>query len=148
MMNEIEKWLKSFFPEEVQKNVRRADCDAWRFEESVSEELIALVLAGKKRATASPYLKGDKQSTVGSYGVILDYTKTPKCLVRYTASEAKSFSEVTIDFARKEGEGFESIEQWRDEHLALFRQNYPNFSDTDLVLCEEFDLIKPNLPES
>ena len=48
-------------------------------------------------------------------------------------------SEVDLQFARDEGEGFESVEQWREAHERFFEQ--PIRDDT-LVVAVRFRLVE------
>ena len=51
------------------------------------------------------------------------------------------FSDMTEEFARKEGEGDLSLEYWRKEHKAFFtREGY--YSDDMELVAEEFKLIE------
>ncbi|OAT33655.1 hypothetical protein M975_1016 [Buttiauxella brennerae ATCC 51605] len=51
------------------------------------------------------------------------------------------FSDVTEEFARKEGEGDLSLEYWRREHKAFFtREGF--YSDDMELVAEEFEVIE------
>ena len=108
-------------------------------DEATSEILVNAIMRGRKRANSSLYGKKDKIPAVGSYGIVLDYLETPKCLVRYTKFDVKPFIEVGLSFA--EAEDAQDIEEWREQHRTLFRAVNPKFSEDAPVLCQTFNLV-------
>lgn len=117
----------------------------WGFgsNEALANKLKQLVLDGTKTATTGLY-KADKEiSKVGDIAEIVDSNNKSFCVIEYTNIEVKPFLDVPYTFAIKEGEGDESIEEWRIKHKDFFTREYPdNFTDKSLVVCEEFKVIK------
>ncbi len=74
----------------------------------MSDELLELVLAGKKTGTATLVIelvkKGEKMPQVGDYNVILDGRGKPAGVIRTTSVVVKPFSEVEEAFTYSEGE--------------------------------------------
>lgn len=120
------------------------DAPRWAFSDSpeLADELLALVLAGGKRATCSSLTscQADIMPTVGELSVILDGAGTPACVIRTTEVQIMPYREVSEDFMRAEGEGDLSPEYWRTEHEAYYRRE-GHFSPDMLVVCERFELV-------
>ena len=83
------------------------DAPRWPFGDSpeLADELLALILAGGKRATCSSLAacEADIMPTVGEVSVILDGAGVPRCAIRTTEVEIMAFEDVGEDFARAEG---------------------------------------------
>lgn len=98
---------------------------AWAFGDSpeLADELLALVLAGTKTATASALweyeAEGEPLPQEGDLSIILDGRGHPRALVRTTAVRVVPFAEVDAEHARLEGEGDRSLESWRASHRAV-----------------------------
>jgi uncharacterized protein YhfF len=126
---------------------------AWHFGNTreLADELAALVLAGKKRATASieyEYLDRPEDAPVkGGYSVVTDFDGHPKCVVRTTELREIPFNEVDADFAFDEGEGDQSLDYWRSVHWDYFSRQCMELSiqpsETMPVICERFELLYP-----
>ena len=102
--------------------------DKWHFEltESACNELLGLVLEGKKKATSSSVYsfrtQGHDIPKEGDLSVITDWGGNPKCVIRTSKVHVLPYRDITFDLARLEGED-DSLESWRKSHL------YPSFSD-------------------
>jgi uncharacterized protein YhfF len=98
-------------------------------------QLVAAVLAGEKTATAglwSEYrAEGAEVDAPGARYVLHDYDDEPVAIVEVTGAELLPAAEVDLQFARDEGEGFESVEEWRVAHEQFFEQ--PIEPDTQIV---------------
>lgn len=120
------------------------DAPRWAFGDGpeLADELLALVLAGGKRATCSSLTscQADIMPEVGALSVILDGAGTPACVIRTTEVEIMPYREVSEDFMRAEGEGDLSPEYWRAAHEAYYRRE-GHFSPAMLVVCERFELV-------
>lgn len=119
----------------------------WSFGDNpkLADELLALVLAGKKTATCGALWQYEADGTPmpkpGELSVVLDGSKTPRCVIETTEIEIKPFDKVDAQFAHDEGEGDQSYAYWRKAHEAYFRRQGP-FSPDMLVVCERFRLIE------
>ncbi len=83
--------------------------------------LVAAVLSGAKTATAG--LAGDEPpSAAGDRYVVEDEEGKPRAIVEVTEARVVPASEIDLDFARDEGEGFESVDDWRVAHERFFEQ--------------------------
>jgi uncharacterized protein YhfF len=83
--------------------------------------LVAAVLSGDKTATAG--LAGDEEpSEVGARYVVEDERGRPRAIVVVTEARVVPASEIDLEFACDEGEGFGSVEEWRTAHERFFEQ--------------------------
>ena len=89
-------------------------------------QLVAAVLAGEKTATAglwSEYeAEGEPVPATGDRFTLHDYDDEPVAIVEVTDAKRVPASEIDVQFARDEGEGFESVEDWRIAHEHFFEQ--------------------------
>ena len=101
--------------------------------------LVDAVLAGEKTATAGLPELGEEPCAPGTRFALLDYEDEPVAVVEVTESRVVPASEIDEQFARDEGEGFESVEDWRVAHERFFEQ--PITPDTP-ILAERFRLVE------
>jgi uncharacterized protein YhfF len=98
-------------------------------------QLVAAVLAGEKTATAglwSEYeAEGETIDAPGTRYALHDFDDQPVAIVEVTDAKVVPASEIDIEFARDEGEGFESVDDWRVAHEDFFQQ--PIEPDTKIV---------------
>ncbi|ADL43699.1 MULTISPECIES: ASCH domain-containing protein [Micromonospora] len=107
--------------------------------------LNTLVLSGAKTATAGLVQEYDDENEeleyVGERLVLVDDNDALVGVVEVTGVEVVRFADVPWDFARAEGEGDRSIEEWREGHGAYWaRQGTPVTDDTRIV-CLRFRLV-------
>jgi len=109
------------------------------------DELLALVIAGKKTATCGALRDvteaGEPMPQVGRRDVVLDGAGKPAAVIETTEVTIRRFDEVGEEFARDEGEGDLSLEYWREGHEAYFARNGGFAPDMELV-CERFRLVE------
>ncbi|PZF97082.1 ASCH domain-containing protein [Micromonospora endophytica] len=107
--------------------------------------LNALVLSGAKTATAGlldEYAEEAEQlEHVGERLALVDDHDAQLGVVEVTGVKVTRFAEVPWEFARAEGEGDRSIEEWRAGHAAYWaRVGTPVTDDTEVV-CIRFRLV-------
>jgi len=107
--------------------------------------LNTLVLSGVKTATAGLVQEYDDENEeleyVGERLVLVDDNDRFVAVIEVTGVEVVRFADVPWDFARAEGEGDRSIEEWREGHGAYWaRQGTPVTDDTRIV-CLRFRLV-------
>jgi len=132
---------------------RNAKPDAFRFggEGKLADELAALVLAGRKRATASLPLEytslDEPLPKVGDLSIILDGTGVPVGIIERTAVDLVPFGKVDGEFAAVEGEGDGSLHDWREAHTSYFNgvcaRLGGKLEEETPVLCQRFRLVWP-----
>ncbi len=89
-------------------------------------QLVEAVLAGEKTATAglwSEYeAEGEPLGSPGDRFALLGYDNEPVAVVEVTEARLVPAGEIDVEFARDEGEGFESVDDWRVAHEEFFQQ--------------------------
>ncbi|MBN2550555.1 MAG: sugar transferase [Anaerolineales bacterium] len=123
----------------------------WYFGDSreLADELGALVLAGKKTATATLAwsIEADPADApiLGGYSVITDFDGNPQCIIQTSEVRTLPFDEVDAQFAAEEGEGDLSLEYWRQAHWRFFSRCCEKLGcqpDPKMpVVCERFRLV-------
>jgi uncharacterized protein YhfF len=98
-------------------------------------QLVDAVLRGEKTATAGLLAdyeaEGLRPGAAGARRVLLGYDDEPVAVVELTESRIVPAAEIDEEFARDEGEGFESVEEWRLAHERFF--GLPIRPDTEIV---------------
>ena len=102
-------------------------------------ELVEAVLRGEKTATA-----GLAEEEIGPNGpgdrlTLLGFDDEPVGIVELTEKRIVPAKEIDVQFARDEGEGFESVEDWRLAHERFFER--PIGDDTGIVAIR-FQLVE------
>jgi uncharacterized protein YhfF len=108
-------------------------------------KLVAAVLRGDKIATASLREEyspdtNEQLPQVGESFLLLGYDDEPLGIVRTTELRVVRAGDVDLQFARDEGEGFETVAQWRSAHERFWSDH--EITDDILVVCERFTLIE------
>jgi uncharacterized protein YhfF len=85
-------------------------------------KLVAAVLTGEKTATAGLPEPGEVAPQPGTRFVLRDYDDEPVAIVEVTEARILPASKIDLQFARDEGEGFESVEDWHGAHERFFGQ--------------------------
>ena len=87
-------------------------------------QLVDAVMRGEKTATAGLLeeyeAEGAQPDVVGSRCTLLGYDAEPVAIVEVTESKVVPAGEIDEAFAHDEGEGFESVEDWRLAHERFF----------------------------
>lgn len=86
----------------------------------VNDEILALVLAGKKTAIfsslATYIADNDVIPIAGEYYVVLDRAKNPRCIIELISVNVIPFAEVTWEMARQEGMDTD-LEEWQSRKM-------------------------------
>jgi len=152
LTKEIMDYWQSF---QKESGIAEPLADALSFGDNpeMADELISLVLAGKKTGTSTLAIEYDGQGQkevenmprTGDYDVILDGTGKPAGIIRITSVTIKPFNEVTEAFAHSEGEGDRTLDFWRNEHWRIWsrlgRQQGFSMKEDLLVVCQSFELV-------
>jgi uncharacterized protein YhfF len=125
---------------------------AWSFGATpeLADELLALVLAGTKTATASAQWDyeqaGEPVPAVGDLGIVLDSAEHPRALLETIHVDIVPFEDVSAEHAYLEGEGDRTLDHWRAGHQQFFTEHAEHgrgFSTTMPVVLERFRLLYP-----
>jgi uncharacterized protein YhfF len=108
-------------------------------------QLVDAVLRGDKTATAglrSDYAPHTDEPLpeVGQRFALLDFEDNPVGVVETTEVRIVAAGDVDLDFARDEGEGFETVEDWRSAHERFWAE--PDIDDETLIVAERFRLVE------
>jgi uncharacterized protein YhfF len=91
------------------------------------ETLVAAVLSGEKTATAGLLVDyerdGDALSEVGERFLVLDNHDRGVAVIETTEVRVLRVGDCDLEFARDEGEGFESVADWRVAHDRFWRSS-------------------------
>ncbi len=116
---------------------------------ALANDLLGLVLAGTKQATATRlafYQKaGMRPPRGGDLSLVLDGMGLPSCIIETTVVDIAPFNTATEDFAYIEGEGDKSLGYWHRAHLAYYQRECAcegnRFSEDEDIVFEQFRLI-------
>ena len=89
------------------------------------------MLRGAKTATAGLPEPDEDFGRPGDRCLLLGFDDEPVGIVELTEVRVVSAGEIDLQFARDEGEGFESVEDWRIAHEDFFKQ--PIAPETEIV---------------
>ena len=119
------------------------------------ERLVAAILSGEKTTTTGLYeeylREGEPLEEPGSRSLVIDSDGRPVAVIETLEVELRRFADVGLQFAIDEGEGFETVEAWREAHVRFFTS--PEMvaalgdppvviGDDSIVVCETFRLVE------
>ncbi len=105
----------------------------------MADRLLALVVAGNKRATCWSVADG-QQTHVGKQMVVTDGAGRPRAILETVELAQRRFDAVDWAFAADEGEGDLCLDDWRRGHQAYFERN-GGFAPDMMLWCERFRLV-------
>jgi uncharacterized protein YhfF len=108
-------------------------------------KLVDAVLRGDKTATAglrSDFAPHTDESLpeVGDRFALLDFDDRPVAVVETTEVRIVPAGDVDLEFARDEGEGFETVEDWRRAHERFWADH--DIQDDTLIVAERFRVVE------
>ncbi|MSO94474.1 MAG: ASCH domain-containing protein [Thermoleophilia bacterium] len=119
------------------------------------ERLVAAIMNGLKTTTTGLYEEylraGRALEEVGSQALVIASDGRPVAMIETTAIELRRLSDVGLQFAIDEGEGFETLEAWREAHVRFFTSEEmvaalgePSVAidDDTILVCETFRLVQ------
>jgi len=127
--------------------------DAWGFGDTpeVKQELLDLILEGKKRASTNllieSELAGYPSSGVGQFHIILDGNDVPTAVIQTVSLRKAKFNDIDEDHAYWEGEEDRTVESYLKEHVKYYTRVGKTlgfiFHEDLEVEFERFELIYP-----
>ena len=149
----MEDKIKDFWNRFLDKTLRDKSTtynDVFYFEltEKISNELLDLVLIGKKRATASSYssykIEDRPLPKKGDLSIVTNFYGIPRCVIETTEITIMPFKDITFDICSREGED-DNLESWQRGHTKFFTEEGKllgyEFSRNMLVVFEDFEVI-------
>ncbi|MFT5647714.1 MAG: hypothetical protein ACI976_002408 [Aureispira sp.] len=77
--------------------------------------------------------------------IITNWAGEAQCIIRTTEVDIIPFDEISEDHALKEGEGDQSLSEWKKTHWEFFSNDLANFGELPeedmMVVCEDFEII-------
>ena len=133
-MDSIENTNKSYF-----------ECFAFGDSPEMADELLALVLTGKKTATVSVVLEDEQTPSVGDLSLVLDGRGNPACVIKTVYLETVKFCDLAWDMVKLEGED-ENFEQWKSGNIRYWtrdaaRRGY-TFTNQTPITFERFEVVE------
>ncbi|MGY6498141.1 MAG: ASCH domain-containing protein [Microcella sp.] len=118
---------------------------------ALADELLGLVLAGTKRATAALVdefvAEGEALPRIGSHWIACDGTGAPRAVLRSTEFRLATFDEVDARFAFDEGEGDRTLADWRAGHQRYWQRTAEArgaaWSPEQEIVLERFTVVWP-----
>lgn len=90
------------------------------------DKLVAAVLAGHKVATSALLLQyedeGEPLPEVGQRGVLVDSDERPVAVIEVLDVRVIRLGDADLQLALDEGEGFRSVEEWRQAHEQFWNE--------------------------
>jgi uncharacterized protein YhfF len=146
-------WFEFIESLAVNDSRRWAKPDAFGFggDGQIADELAALLLTGRKRATASLPVEytalGEPLPKAGDLSIILNGAGDPIAIIERTRIDLVPFLAVRAEFAAREGEGDGTLEYWREVHTGYFSDVCERLGgkleDDTPVLCQSFSVVWP-----
>jgi uncharacterized protein YhfF len=118
------------------------------FPGELRDRLVAAILRGEKTSTstllADYETDGDPLPEVGSRYAVVDSHGSLVAVIETTELRVIPLREVDLAFAREEGEGFESVAEWRAVHEGFWASFLPHVrvDDETPVVAERFRLVE------
>jgi uncharacterized protein YhfF len=117
--------------------------------ERSANELAALVLRGRKRATAALLWahehEGKPVPKPGDLSIVTTFDGTPRCVIETQRIDIVPFDQVSEEFAATEGEGDGSLTFWRQAHEKFFGRDCQRIGRQPAVnmpvVCECFAVV-------
>ena len=119
------------------------------------DALVAAILNGEKTSTTGLLEEYRRESwplpAVGTREAVVDSHGARIAVIELTEVEVKRMGAVDLAFAIDEGEGFTTVEEWRDAHVRFFRSSQMTsalgdppvrIDDDTLVVCTRFRLVE------
>lgn len=148
-MNKIDAFKIRFieqFPEYGDKPIY----EVFHFDltEKAANELLKLVLEGKKLATASSLyayqIENEKLPMPGDLSIVTDFFNVPYAVIKTMSLTILPFGKMTYEICKREGED-DSLESWNKNHTKFFTEESKilgyKFNQEMPVVFEDFIVL-------
>lgn len=135
-------------------NAHELPREEFAFPGPLRDRLVAAILSGDKTSTSSLMVdyerEGERLPGVGRRSVVVDSQERPVAIIELTDVRVVRLADVDLQHAIDEGEGFESVAQWRAGHEEFWHSpevraelGDPTFTvdDHTLVVATRFRLV-------
>lgn len=105
-------------------------------------QLVAAVIRGEKIGTAC-LLGEELLPVVGERSTLVDIDDRPIGIVETTEVRILRIGDCDLQFAIDEGEGFATVAEWREAHVAYWSAYWPHpITDDTMFVAERFRLVE------
>ena len=141
----IEEYWKNFLTKNnLSSETKYQEAFKFGFNDKQADELLKLVIRGKKTATTSPYFEDEEYVKVGDYSIVLDSKNQPCCIIKTTKLTYMSFKNMTYDICKLEGED-KILDTWIYNHTIFLSKACEEkglcFSIDMPIIFEEFEVV-------
>ena len=141
-------WHRFLIEKRLSPDSTYFDCFHFELTEKWAEELLRLVLIGKKKATASSLYAFEKENLrlpeVGDFSIVTNWAGEPKCVIQTSKVRILPFREMTYDICKLEGED-DTLASWQRGHQRFFKEEGKElgyeFTEDLPVVFEEFEVV-------
>ena len=117
------------------------------FPGELRDRLVAAILSGAKTSTSGLYVEyeeeGEPLPEAGERQLVVDSEGRGVAVIELTSVEVKPMADIDLQFAIDEGEGFESVDEWREAHERFWRSYRDDeLGDETLVVAERFRVVE------
>ena len=118
-MTELDEYWERFLKDSGRDSDERCAGDlSFEAKGFVGDELVSLVVSGKKTAFFSSYatfaIDGEPLPVSGELYIVVDRANNPRCVIELQSVEVIPFNEITWEMAKQEGED-ENMTDWRNK---------------------------------
>jgi uncharacterized protein YhfF len=119
------------------------------------DRLVAAILSGEKVTTTGLFEEYRREGTVpepvGQRELVVDSTGRAVAVIEVLEVDVRRMGDVDLRFAIDEGEGFGTVGEWRDAHVAFFTSAEMTaalgepavaIDDDTLVVCTRFRVVE------
>ena len=119
------------------------------------DRLVEVVLLGKKTATSSLLVEWEHEgvplSDVGERSTVINSAGQPVAVIQLQAIDVIRLGDVGLDVALAEGEGFSTVDDWRQAHEQFWNEHslpdlphelISTVDDDTLIVVEHFSLVR------
>jgi uncharacterized protein YhfF len=110
----------------------RVSVDGYGDSKALSDELLALIRRGKKRAGTgliwSHEFENEPIAQAGDIEIVVDHAGVPSIITRIVSVDVVPYAQVSAEYAAIEGEGDGSLAYWREAHWDYFSGGCPTTS--------------------
>ena len=109
------------------------------------DALVASILDGTKTSTTSLHAEyaaeGEALPQAGDRGAVVDSEEQVVAVIETTAVDVVRLADVPAGHARAEGEGHESVAEWRRDHEQFWDEHGVAVDDDTLVVLQRFRVV-------
>lgn len=105
-------------------------------------QLVDAVIRGEKTGTAC-LLGEEPLPAIGERCTLVDIDDRPIGIVETTEVRVLRIGDCDLEFAISEGEGFTTVAEWREAHVAYWSSYWPEpITDDTMFVAERFVLVE------